>query len=67
MGLIFLRYADHKFAIAEKELAGKGSGRQRIGKEEYQAKGVMYLPPPDLQVRQYNCRTNVVLWLCRTQ
>ena len=45
LGLIFLRYANHKFAIAEKELAGKGSGRRKIGKEEYQAKGVMYLPP----------------------
>jgi len=45
LGLIFLRYADHKFAIAEKELAGKGSGRRTIGKEDYQAKGVMYLPP----------------------
>jgi type I restriction enzyme M protein len=45
LGLIFLRYADHKFAFAEKELAGKGSGRRAIGKEDYQAKGVMYLPP----------------------
>ena len=45
LGLIFLRYADHKFAIAEKELAGKGTGRRAIGKEDYQAKGVMYLPP----------------------
>jgi type I restriction enzyme M protein len=45
LGLIFLRYADHKFAIAEKQLAGKGSGRRAIGKEDYQAKGVMYLPP----------------------
>src|SRR5580704_3058550 len=45
LGLIFLRYADHRFAIAEKELAGKGSGRRVIGKEDYQAKGVMFLPP----------------------
>src|ERR1700704_4033863 len=45
LGLIFLRYADHKFAIAEKELAGKGTGRRSIGKEDYQAKGVMFLPP----------------------
>lgn len=44
LGLIFLRYADFKFAIAEKELTGKGSGRRAIGKEDYQAKGVMYLP-----------------------
>src|SRR5947209_1232073 len=45
LGLIFLRYADHKFAVAEKELVGKGSGRRAIGKEDYQAKGVVYLPP----------------------
>ncbi len=45
LGLIFLRYADHRFTIAEQELAGKGSGRRAIGKEDYQAKGVMYLPP----------------------
>lgn len=45
LGLIFLRYADHRFTQAEKELAGKGSGRRTIGREDYQAKGVMYLPP----------------------
>jgi type I restriction enzyme M protein len=45
LGLIFLRYSDFKFSIAEKELAGKGSGRRGISKEDYQAKGVMYLPP----------------------
>lgn len=45
LGLIFLRYADHKFGLAEKELAGKGTGRRTIGKADYQAKGVMYLPP----------------------
>ena len=45
LGLIFLRYADHRFTQAEHELAGKGSGRRAIGKEDYQAKGVMYLPP----------------------
>ncbi len=45
LGLIFLRYADHRFTQVEKELAGKGTGRRTIGKEDYQAKGVMYLPP----------------------
>ena len=45
LGLIFLRYADHKFSVAEKELAGKSSGRRTIGKADYQANGVMYLPP----------------------
>src|SRR5256885_16675970 len=45
LGLIFLRYADFKFAAAEKELAGKGSRRRAIGKEDYQGKGGMFLPP----------------------
>lgn len=45
LGLIFLRYADHKFTVAEQELKGKGSRRRVIGREDYQAKGVMYLPP----------------------
>jgi type I restriction enzyme M protein len=30
LGLIFLRYADHRFTQAEKEVAGKGSGRRTI-------------------------------------
>jgi type I restriction enzyme M protein len=45
LGLIFLRYADHRFTQAETELKGKGTGRRAIGKEDYQAKGVMFLPP----------------------
>ena len=44
LGLIFLRYAESKFAVAEKELQGKSTGRLKIGKEHYQAKGVLYLP-----------------------
>jgi type I restriction enzyme M protein len=44
LGLIFLRYADQKFAAAQKELEGKGTGRRQIGKADYQAKGVLYLP-----------------------
>ena len=44
LGLIFLRYADHKFSHIEAELAGKGSGRRTVGKADYQAQGVMYLP-----------------------
>jgi len=44
LGLIFLRYADHKFSQAEKELKGKGTGRKKIGKSDYQALGVLYLP-----------------------
>jgi type I restriction enzyme M protein len=45
LGLIFLKYADSRFSRAEAELAGKGSGRREITKADYQAKGVMYLPP----------------------
>lgn len=46
LGLIFLRYADHKFTVAEKEIAKKQTvgSRRKIGKADYQAKGVMYLP-----------------------
>jgi len=44
LGLIFLRYADHKFSQAEKELEGKDTGRKKIGKSDYQALGVLYLP-----------------------
>ncbi len=29
LGLIFLRYSDHRFTLAEKELEGKGSGRRQ--------------------------------------
>src|SRR5438874_9556682 len=44
LGLIFLRYADYKFTAAEAELAGKTTGRRRIGPADYQARGVLYLP-----------------------
>lgn len=44
LGLIFLRYADHKFTMAQKELEGKSTSRRAIGKTDYQARGVLYLP-----------------------
>ncbi|HEV2315263.1 MAG TPA: class I SAM-dependent DNA methyltransferase [Candidatus Acidoferrales bacterium] len=44
LGLIFLRYADQKFSEAEKKLTAAGSGRRKIGKTDYQAQGVLYLP-----------------------
>jgi type I restriction enzyme M protein len=44
LGMIFLRYADHKFTVAQKELEGKGTGRRAVGKIDYQARGVLYLP-----------------------
>lgn len=43
LGLIFLRYADHKFTEAEKRMP-QSSGRRKIGKADYQAQGVLYLP-----------------------
>jgi type I restriction enzyme M protein len=44
LGLIFLRYADHKFTIAKEKLTSQGTGRRTIGKADYHAKGVLYLP-----------------------
>jgi len=44
LGLIFLRFADNAFTKAEAELRGKSTGRRAIGKLDYQAKGVVYLP-----------------------
>src|SRR5882762_7811398 len=44
LGLIFLRYADHKFGEAEKKLSQQGSGRRKIGKTDYQAQGVLFIP-----------------------
>ncbi len=47
LGLIFLRYADHKFTLAERELVGArlaSPTRRTVGKTDYQARGVMYLP-----------------------
>ena len=50
LGLIFLRYADHKFAHAEREIQAEravraGERRQRpITKDDYHARGVLFLP-----------------------
>jgi len=47
LGLIFLRYADHKFAQAEAAFPRKakaGQGRRKLGKIDFQAEGVLYLP-----------------------
>ena len=44
LGLIFLRYADQKFTAAAEELEGTATGRRTIGKADYQARGVLYLP-----------------------
>ncbi|WP_374028395.1 N-6 DNA methylase [Bdellovibrio bacteriovorus] len=45
LGLIFLRYADVRFQRAKLQLESQGGSRRReIGKEDYKALGVMYLP-----------------------
>ncbi len=44
LGLIFLKYADSRFTQLEAEFVGKASGRRQIGKADYQARGVLYLP-----------------------
>ena len=44
LGLIFLRYADRRFAAVEKELAAKPT-RRETGPEDYQARGALYVPP----------------------
>jgi len=46
LGMIFLRYADVKFAEAEKRIGEQGGGRRcgAGGKERFQAMGVLYLP-----------------------
>ena len=44
LGLIFLRYADYRFTEQEKILSKKATERRKIGKIDYHAAGVMYLP-----------------------
>lgn len=46
LGLIFLRYAESRVAEAEKRIGKVGSGeRRKIGKEDFQAEGVIFLRP----------------------
>jgi type I restriction enzyme M protein len=44
LALIFLRYADQRFAEAQKELEKKSRRRGSMGKDEYHALHVVYLP-----------------------
>jgi type I restriction enzyme M protein len=44
LGLIFLRYAWHRFQPVHKELQEKSSSRVTIGPDHYKAKGAIYLP-----------------------
>ncbi|KAA0255514.1 SAM-dependent DNA methyltransferase [Acidobacteria bacterium ACD] len=45
LGLIFLRFAEQRFAAAEAKIQKAATGRRRIGKVDYLAEGVVYLPP----------------------
>jgi len=45
LGLIFLRYAVHKFTTAEEKLRSKVKGRGQTGRDDFHALGVLYLPP----------------------
>jgi type I restriction enzyme M protein len=44
LGIIFLAYADMRFTETATDLAGQATGRRQIGKTDYQARGVLYLP-----------------------
>ncbi len=47
LGLIFLRYADHKFTEAQKDIEKQSEGkkgRRSVSKIDYQAKGVLFIP-----------------------
>jgi type I restriction enzyme M protein len=47
LGLIFLRFADQRFSRVEQELKANipVDSRYTIDKSDYQARGIMYLPP----------------------
>jgi len=55
LGLIFLRYADQRFTAVEQALDQQTSTRRQVGPIDYQARGVMYLPP----VARYNYLLNL--------
>ncbi len=44
LGLIFLRFAEERFAEAEGRI-GKGSARNPTGPDDFKAESVLYLPP----------------------
>ncbi len=44
LALVFLKYADHKFAQVEAELAAKQRRRRKTSKDDYLARGVLYVP-----------------------
>ena len=47
LGLIFLRYAETRFARVESRIGRIGSGkRHKISKDDYKAEGAIFLPGP---------------------
>ncbi|HKK44368.1 MAG TPA: class I SAM-dependent DNA methyltransferase [Balneolaceae bacterium] len=44
LGLIFLRYAWHRFKPLHQELEKQATGRRTIGPKDYKARNVLYLP-----------------------
>ncbi len=44
LGLIFLRFADVRFAAVEAEIKPKPGSRRKVGPTDYHAAGVVYLP-----------------------
>lgn len=44
LGLIFLRYADKRFAEAHAALVSKGFDAEELDETDYQAEGIVYLP-----------------------
>ncbi|MGD0572656.1 MAG: class I SAM-dependent DNA methyltransferase [Sedimentisphaerales bacterium] len=44
LGLIFLKFADYRFTQAQAHLEKKSTGRRTVGKTDYQAMGVLYVP-----------------------
>lgn len=45
LGLIFLRFAEKKYAVAEEKLGPIGSGgRRKVSKDDYLKEGVIFLP-----------------------
>ncbi len=44
LGLVCLRYADHRFQAAREEIEGASSRRRQVGPADYQARGVLYVP-----------------------
>lgn len=45
LGLLFLRYADERFAEVEKRLAPREGSRIKPGPDDYKAEGAIYMPP----------------------